>query len=384
MRKIMNASIEEAFLRYDNLIYIGEDVRHGGYYLITEGLASKYSSRVLDYPPDETTIFGCGMGFSQSGLLPIVEMPYAKYLDCAADMFFESLVMNWLSNGQQPNGMLIRLQGFANGLFGGNFHTHNSLYLPPGLDVVCYSNGTDYARGMRYNMEQVKNGRIVMSVDCTALLNARHVYSDLKESSLMLPMPRNEEYMAFDDCVVYPPPEFDNNKLKSFKKIILSSMASLNGLKSSESQVVYSNASDYRYDITDDSNNNNTGVVLIVSYGLGVNIAREAQKELQLEYGYSNVIVVDTPYLSDVPKEFTQFLKQIVNEYGNNAKIVFADICKEGQNPFNGYISKLQNSGLLSKFGHWLSVAAQYTYNPLGQDLTFLNKQDVVDTVRKL
>ena len=36
----------------------------GGYYLITQGLASKYSSPVSDYPPDETTIamFGCGSG----------------------------------------------------------------------------------------------------------------------------------------------------------------------------------------------------------------------------------------------------------------------------------------------------------------------------------
>ena len=58
--------------------------------------------------------------------------------------------------------MLTRLQGFANGLFGGNFCTDIILYLPPGLDDGCYSDGIDYARGMRYNMEHVKNGRIVM------------------------------------------------------------------------------------------------------------------------------------------------------------------------------------------------------------------------------
>ena len=52
--------------------------------------------------------------------------------------------------------MVIRLQGFADGIFGGNFHTHNSLFLPPGLDVVCYSNGEDYARGMRYAIMQVR------------------------------------------------------------------------------------------------------------------------------------------------------------------------------------------------------------------------------------
>ena len=91
-------------------------------------------------------------------------MQFAKYLDCATHVFFESLEINWLSNGQQSNDMVIRLQGFANGLFCGNFYTDNNLYLPPGLDDVCFSDGTDHGRGMRSNMEHVKNDRIAMSV----------------------------------------------------------------------------------------------------------------------------------------------------------------------------------------------------------------------------
>ena len=69
--------------------------------------------------------------------------------------------------------MAIRLQGLDKGVFGGNFHTHNTLYIPPGIDVVCYSNGADYVRGWRYAMHQVKAGRVVMSVDSTNLLNQR-------------------------------------------------------------------------------------------------------------------------------------------------------------------------------------------------------------------
>jgi hypothetical protein len=65
--------------------------------------------------------------------------------------------------------MIIRLQGFDKGIFGGNFHTHNSLsHIPPGVDVVCYSNGSDYVRGMRYAHYQAKySGRIIVFVDCT-------------------------------------------------------------------------------------------------------------------------------------------------------------------------------------------------------------------------
>ena len=136
MRKHMTRVFDELMTAYPNMAYLGEDVIHGGYYLVTEGLATKYPQRVRDFPPDETSLVGAGMGFAQTGLLPVVEIPYAKYLDCAADMFYELALSSWLSNTKQPNGMIVRLQGFGKGVFGGNFHTHNTLYLPPGIDTV--------------------------------------------------------------------------------------------------------------------------------------------------------------------------------------------------------------------------------------------------------
>lgn len=41
---------------------------------------------------------------------------------------------------------------------------------------VCFSRGDDYVRGMRHAVHQAAAGRVVMSVDCTALLNQRHVH----------------------------------------------------------------------------------------------------------------------------------------------------------------------------------------------------------------
>ena len=43
--------------------------------------------------------------------MPIVEIPYAKYLDCGYDQFTEAAIMHWLTNGKFTNGMIIRLQG---------------------------------------------------------------------------------------------------------------------------------------------------------------------------------------------------------------------------------------------------------------------------------
>lgn len=220
MRKHMTRVISEVMEVDSKIVYIGEDVEHGGYYLVTDGLADKFKGRVIDFPPDETTLLGAAMGFSQVGLLPIVEIPYAKYLDCAADMFYELSLSNWLTNGQCPNGMIIRVQGFDRGsksmsllqnhlyvptliliillVFGGNFHTHNMIsHIPPGVDVVCYSNGEDYVRGFRNAIVQARHGRVVVFIDSTNLLNLRHLHE--KDRGWETAYPPANELMSFHD-----------------------------------------------------------------------------------------------------------------------------------------------------------------------------------------
>jgi 2-oxoisovalerate dehydrogenase E1 component len=123
MRKQMTRVFDEVLAENADVAYIGEDVEHGGYYLVTDGLAGKYPGRVKDFPPDETTLIGAAIGYAQVGLVPIVEIPYAKYLDCGADMFYEAVIAHWLSNGSHPNGMIIRLQGFDRGKW--HIHTTN-------------------------------------------------------------------------------------------------------------------------------------------------------------------------------------------------------------------------------------------------------------------
>ena len=162
MRKLMTRAFGEILEGNENAVYLGEDVEHGGYYLVTDGLREKFKSRVMDFPPDETSLLGAAMGFFHAGLLPICEIPYSAYLSCGFDMYKEAAAMTWLSGGRQPNGMILRIQGFGKGVFGGNFHTHNEIFLAPGLDVVCFSNGSD-VRGMRHAARQAAVGRMVVS-----------------------------------------------------------------------------------------------------------------------------------------------------------------------------------------------------------------------------
>jgi 2-oxoisovalerate dehydrogenase E1 component len=331
MRKHMNKVFDDAMRSQQDMVYIGEDVQHGGYYMITDGLDKKHPGRVQDFPPDETSLVGVGMGYRHSGLLPIVEIPYAKYLDCAMDMFTEACMMNFLSNGKQPNGMIFRLQGFGRGVFGGNYHTHNMLHMPPGLDVVCYSNGRDYARGMRYAMQQARNGRVSMFVDCTELLNLREVQHGI---SWEMPYTADTEFCTYDDVFLY------RGKTLSLE---------------------------------DDAKR-----ALIVTFGNGVPLALQAQEQLVQEK--VEVDVCDCPLLSSVPQGLDNLLAT-----GAYDRVLFADVCKEGQNPLSSHMAILMNRGRLGNAAvRARCTAAPRTYNPLGNTLTFLNIHDVVQGVNGL
>lgn len=332
MRKHMTRVLEESLTNDESVVYLGEDVEHGGYYLVTDQLVNKFPGRVIDFPPDETSLLGAAMGFSQVGLTPIVEIPYAKYLDCGADMFYEIGITAWLSNLKQPNGMVVRLQGFDRGLFGGNFHTHNMLSnIPPGIDVVCFSNGEDYARGFRNALAQAKAGRVVVLVDSTALLNLRHLHG--KDRAWERPYP------ALDD-------ESSSNQM-GFDEIV-------------------------RY--------GTKGAVAVVTYGNGVVTALQARKNL-VDKGIiaseDEMDIIDSPCLSMVPGR----LKDVMPQYRG---VVFADVCKEGpgSNIMSSMVMSLHKEDLLPE--HWESVFASRTYNPLGSIETFLNAEDIESAFQKL
>ena len=328
MRKHMTRVYDELMQAYPQAVYIGEDVMHGGYYLVSDGLAAKYPGRVRDFPPDETSLLGVGMGFAQNGLLPIVEIPYAKYLDCGFDMFTELAISSWLSDRKQPNGMFIRLQGFGKGVFGGNFHTHNTIYTPPGIDVVCYSNGRDYAMGTRYAMAQASKGRVVMSVDFTHLLNLRHV--DVDDDMWRKPYTSSNEYLDFDTVRTYSDAAAGSGKH-----------------------------------------------IAIVTYGEGVVTSLQARKKYHAEGGNANVTIIDCPLLNRVPEG----LRRVFAE-GKFGAALFVDPAKVGQNPMSGHLTQLQQEDLLP--AKWRSVAAEFTYNPLGSTITFVSAEDILGQLNKL
>ena len=289
-------------------------------------------------------------------------------------MFLEIGLTYWLSNGSQKDGMIMRVQGFDRGKFGGNFHTHNMITVPPGVDVVCYSNGGDYVRGMRYNLRQATAGRIVMSYDSTDLLNRRHLGEDDSGGGrddlwLTAYPPRAEEgkdgkeesELAYDDVILYR----GNWVSEKIGPIQVTPLTATSALSTSSPPKL-----------------------IIVTYGNGLPNALQAMKRLisQGLISSQEIAVIDSPYLSSPPDSLKKILTSLTASGKSSASqpaILFADVCKEGSGMiFSGFAVMLQNEGVLPS--SWRVIGSQPTYNPLGSVVTFLSSEDVEKASRAL
>ena len=221
-------------------------------------------------------------------------------------------------------------------------------HIPPGVDVVCFSNGYDYAQGMRHAIYQAKHaGRIVVCVDCTNLLNLRHLH-DVGDRQWECHYPDPGTFLGFDDIRRYRHAFEDSQDDVSAQHPYVAPLA-------------------------------------IVSYGNGVVTALQARKSLVAQGVVeceSNIDIIDCPYLSGVPKG----LEEILPEY-HDGGIIFADICKEGpgSNVFSSMIMQLKDNRVLPPSSdNWAFVGAPRTYNPLGSTVTFLTKERIEDAVKDL
>jgi hypothetical protein len=302
-------------------------------------------------------------------------------------MFNEAVMANWLTDGKQPNGMVIRLQGFDRGLFGGNFHTSNTLPLPPGLDVMCFSNGHDWVRGLRLALDMAKAGRVVMMVDSTALLHRRHVDDGDKDGGMLTAYPSHEgddEGMSLGDVTLYCASDgaFANaaaagvdgkDKGKGKGKGKDKGKGGKAGNKATVQKRPTAAAM------------MKAPKVAIVTYGNGVPLAMEAVAEMTGESSdlqHCEFAIVDVPCLSTVPNGLRNVLD---SETGSAVThVIFADVCKEGAGqPLASHAVTLHNDGDLDGVLKWATIGASRTYNPLGSLITFLSSDDIQAAVKK-
>jgi hypothetical protein len=204
---------------------------------------------------------------------------------------------------------------------------------------------------MRYLVECAKQGRVVMSVDSTDLLNRRHLVDADKDEFFLR---------------AYPPASEDAEKGEGYDF----------------DQV-------YIYEHAGVSQQAQHKHVVMVTYGNGVPTAVLAGRKLQESGQAQSFTVVDVPCLSKTPAQLISYFESLVlrNKVQDNAvetTVIFADVCKKNAGmPLSLRAVDLHDQGLLSA-SKWTVIGAENTYNPLGTYLTFLSVDDIVGAVDRV
>jgi 2-oxoisovalerate dehydrogenase E1 component len=206
----LNRALHDILLAAPEAVVFGEDVaRKGGVYHVTADLVKRFGvARVFNTLLDETTILGLAIGCAHEGLLPIPEIQYLAYLMNAIDQLRgEAGSMQFFSQGQYKNGMVVRLAGLAYQKgFGGHFHNDNgiaALREIPGLLIGCPSRGDDAVRMLRTMVTAARElGRVAVLLEPIALYMTKDRAVD-GDGGWLFPYPAPDEHLPVDEVGVY-------------------------------------------------------------------------------------------------------------------------------------------------------------------------------------
>ena len=328
----INAALSDEMLRFPEINVFGEDVgRKGGVYGVTSGLQKKFGPhRCIDTMIDETAILGLAQGAGMAGLLPMPEIQYLAYIHNALDQLRgEACSLQYFSNGQYANPMVVRVQGlgYQKG-FGGHFHNDNSIGALrdiPGLLLAVPARGDDAAMMLRGLVATARAcGRVAVFLEPIALYHERDLYAD------------GDNRWLFD----YPTPE----------KLLLPG----------EVGVYHENAKD----------------LLIVTYGNGLRLALRAARQLEAQGLPARVL--DVRWLNPLP------LDAIMQHADECQRVLVADECRAtGGGIADAVIAALAEAGLGKPLA---SVRSVDTYVPLAAaaNLVLMSEAQIVAAATKL
>jgi len=95
------------------MLVFGEDVGpKGGVHGATLGLQDKYGApRVFDTSLSEEGIVGRAVGMALAGLLPVAEIQFRKYADCAAEQLNDCGTLRWRTRNRFAAPVVVRMPG---------------------------------------------------------------------------------------------------------------------------------------------------------------------------------------------------------------------------------------------------------------------------------
>ena len=182
----INGALADVLSRHPETLLFGEDVAaKGGVYGVTRGLHARFGAgRVFDTLLDETSILGLALGTAVSGFVPLPEIQYLAYLHHAEDQLRgEAATLQFFSQGQYRNGMVVRIAGYGYQKgFGGHFHNDDSVAVlrdVPGLVIASPSRPDDAAAMLRTCVAAAKvDGSVCAFLEPIALYHTRDLYEE--------------------------------------------------------------------------------------------------------------------------------------------------------------------------------------------------------------
>jgi pyruvate dehydrogenase E1 component beta subunit len=146
----LREALTQEMERDPSVFLIGEDVRIGGGFAVSKGLAERFGEeRVLNTPVSEIGFTGLGIGAAMSGMRPVVEFQFGDFVFCAADQVInEAAKLRYMSAGQVMVPITLRLPVGANRRGAQHAQCSESVFMNvPGLYIVVPATPFD-AKGL--------------------------------------------------------------------------------------------------------------------------------------------------------------------------------------------------------------------------------------------
>ena len=186
LAQAINATLADLMASHPEALVFGQDVAvKGGVYGVTRALRKRFGGRrVFDTLLDEQTILGTALGTALAGFVPIPEIQYLAYLHNAEDQLRgEAATLQFFSNGQYQNGMVVRVAGLAYQRgFGGHFHNDNSLAVLrdiPGLVLAVPSHPAEAPGLLRSCFDLAhRHGRVCVFLEPIARYHSRDLLEE--------------------------------------------------------------------------------------------------------------------------------------------------------------------------------------------------------------
>jgi len=146
----LREALSEEMRANPDVFVMGEDIRIGGSFLFTLGLADKFGpERVLDTPISEAGFIGLAIGAAIQGMRPVVDFQYGDFIFCAMDQIVQQAAkLRYMSGGQVKIPLVLQLPSGASGRGAQHANSIETFFFGvPGLKIVTPATPYD-AKGL--------------------------------------------------------------------------------------------------------------------------------------------------------------------------------------------------------------------------------------------